>query len=131
MALQKQCPERAGRIAKELGEISTTAITHQTGNYVLEKVIHFGDAVDVMAVLRPLCKDPYAFSSHRYGVMKCALGADKLVTPQPPPSTIGRDVIMKLVTGVDILVNPLPPTLPPPLVHGPLQPRAGHGTGAK
>ena len=86
--------------------ISLEAITHQTGNYVLEKVIDNGDAADVLAVLRPLCRNPYSFSTYKYGMMKFAMGVDKLVIPAPTPShSIGRHAIMKLVKGVDVLVN--------------------------
>ena len=96
----------AGRIAKELSVISLETITHQTGNYVLEKVIDNGDAADVLAVLRPLCRNPYSFATYKYGMMKFAMGVDKLVTPAPKTSPeIGRHAMSKLVRGVDVLVN--------------------------
>ena len=73
-------PAHAGRIAAELALISEKAILHEKGNFVLEKIIDAGDALEIMAILKPLCSKPYDFAHHKYAVMKFAKAVDKLVS---------------------------------------------------
>ena len=73
----------AGRLAAELSAVSEKAITHEKGNYVLEKMIDTGSAADIMTVIKSLCKRPYDFAHHKYAVMKVAKAIDKLVCFSP------------------------------------------------
>ena len=46
---------------------------------MLEKVIDAGEAIEIMAIFKPLCVKPYDFAHHKFAVMKMAKGVDKLV----------------------------------------------------
>lgn len=69
----------AARFAAEIAVVSDKAITHEKGNYVLEKVIDAGSAADAMTAIKLLARRPYDFAHHKYGVMKFAKGVEKLV----------------------------------------------------
>ena len=71
--------EVAGRLAEQIAEVSEKAVIHAQGNYVLEKVLDLGDAEDIVAVVAPLCVDPYSFTTVKFGFFKYRKLVDKLV----------------------------------------------------
>jgi hypothetical protein len=86
----------AGRIAKEVSKVSMMHILDPKGNYVLEKIVDFGQVTDIVTILRPLCKDPFGFVKYKFGFLKFVKGVDKLVCPPSPcqpslPTSLPQD----------------------------------------
>ena len=82
-----------GRIAMQLQSIASKSLVHPQANYVVAKVLDFGDAGDCLIITKPIFDEPYRVlgfdvKNSKFAIIKVVRAVDKLVSlPNPQPLT--------------------------------------------